>query len=196
MHFDKIVKVVPDLIICNKEENTREMVLELEKIAPVWVSDICSVDDSLEMIRRLGELLDVSEKASEIVNRIMTEKMLFEKFMIDKPRIKVAYLIWKDPYMAAGTDTFIHKLLELNNFENIYSRRRYPEVTVESMVTADLILLSSEPYPFKEKHVKELKESITAKIGLVDGEYFSWYGSRLQAAFQYFRTLHSSANSI
>lgn len=190
VHYDKIEGLHPDLIICNKEENTLEMVQGLEKIAPVWVSDIATIEESLDMIERLGDLLDVTDKASELVAMITSEKNAFERFMETRPLKKVAYLIWKKPYMAAGTDTFIHSLLGINRFENIITELRYPEVTVEQLTSADLVLLSTEPFPFKELDVSELKNRLHKEVRIVDGEYFSWYGSRLQNAFTYFRTLH------
>jgi len=190
VHFDKIAALKPHLIICNKEENTLEMISVLEKIAPVWVSDIATIDDSLEMIQQLGVLLDVSEKAEEIISKIISEKEDFKKFMENKPSKKVSYLIWKNPYMAAGKDTFIHSLLEENNFQNIIAETRYPEISLEQLKEADLILLSSEPYPFNEKDVLELREKVNTNVQRVNGEYFSWYGSRLQMAFCYFKTFH------
>lgn len=190
VHFDKIAVLKPHLIICNKEENISEMISVLEKLAPVWVSDIATIDDCLEMIQQLGALLNVSEKAEEIISNIISEKEDFKKFMANKPLKKVGYLIWKNPYMAAGKDTFIHSLLEENNFQNIIAETRYPEISLEQLKEADLILLSSEPYPFKEKDVLELREKVNTNVQRVNGEYFSWYGSRLQMAFWYFKTLH------
>ncbi|MBX2827726.1 MAG: ABC transporter substrate-binding protein [Flavobacteriaceae bacterium] len=191
VHFEKIEALQPDIIICNKEENTKEIVESCEHLAPVWVSDMVTVDDSLDMIRSLGSLLGVTEQAETIVRQIAAAKHSFDQFMRDKPYKKVIYLIWKKPYMAAGKNTFIDTLLGLNKFENILNTERYPEVTLEDMQNADLILLSSEPYPFKEEHVVELQEKTNATVRLVDGEYFSWYGSRLLGAFTYFRSLHS-----
>ena len=142
------------------------------------------------MIQRLGTLLNVSEKAEEIISKIISEKEDFRKFIANKPSRKVGYLIWKNPYMAAGKDTFIHSLLKENNFQNIITETRYPEVTLEQLKEAELILLSSEPYPFKEKDVLELREKVNTDVQRVNGEHFSWYGSRLQMAFRYFKTLH------
>ena len=192
VHFEKIKALQPDIIICNKEENTLEMVQELEKIAPVWLSDIYTIDDALDMILLLGILFDVSEKAKALVDEISSEKKDFETFLKSKPSFKVAYLIWKNPYMMVGRQTFINNLLSLNNFENIDndSESRYPEVTLNDLKTADKILLSSEPFPFKEKHIEELQKATGKEVVLVDGEYFSWYGSRLKDAFSYFKKLH------
>ena len=190
--FDKIKNLSPDIIICNKEENTFEMVEELQKIAPVWVSDIKTVDDSFDMIHQLGKVFNVSKKASDLVSEMISEKKDFEDFMKDKASKRVAYLIWKNPYMGVGNLTFIDAILELNKFENILKNKtsRYPEVIHEELKEADLILLSSEPYPFKIEDVNEIKKALQKEVLLVDGEYFSWYGSRLKDAFTYFKTLH------
>lgn len=193
VNFEKIKALTPDLIICNKEENSKEMVAGLEKIAPVWISDVNSIPDCLEMIHSLGEIFSEESIAKDIIERIQEELMAFEKIMSEKSELKTAYLIWKDPYMAAGSNTFISTLLEINRFQNIFGNRteRYPEVQVEELKATDLILLSSEPYPFQQKHIDELAEKVgNKKILLVDGEYFSWYGSRLMKAFNYFRNLH------
>lgn len=192
VHFDEIRYLEPDIIICNKEENTEEMVFELEKIAPVWLSDICTVKDSLKMILDLGEIFEKSVKASEIAAKIKSAQKDFEKFISEKKLKKVVYLIWKNPYMAASKNTFIDSLLKLNKFENILSETtsRYPEISLEEMRSADLVLLSSEPFPFKQKHLFEIKNALHIETRLVDGEYFSWYGSRLIEAFNYFKTLH------
>lgn len=192
--FSKVKSLNPDIIICNKEENTQEMVIELEKIAPVWISDVNSISESLTMIEELGKIFEVSDKASEIVSKILSELDAFQDFVKNKSKRKVLYIIWKDPYMAAGRDTFINKLLSLNKFDNLIQEptSRYPEVKKNIFKEADLVLLSTEPYPFKEEHVLKLQEEIGSQVevSLVDGEYFSWYGSRLANAFKYFKTLH------
>ena len=191
VRYDTIEALQPDLIICNKEENTKEMVLALEKIAPVWVSDIYTIDDTLKMIRQLGKLFEVTQKANELCELISLELSEFKDFIASKKSKKIAYVIWKNPYMAAGANTFIDYLLQLNNFENIFSQKesRYPEVLEEELMQADEIFLSTEPFPFKDSDVSKLKNALNKEVRLVDGEYFSWYGSRLLRAFDYFRTL-------
>ncbi len=186
--FIKIEALKPDIIICNKEENTEEIVLRLESIAPVWVSDISTISESIEMIEMLGKVFEVSEITSKIYSEWNDFKIFSEKI----PSKKALYLIWKEPYMAAGRNTFINELLTLNNFENVLeaTNSRYPEVDGDLMRKSELILLSTEPYPFKEKHVSELRKKFNCEVKLVDGEFFSWYGSRLIKAFHYFKTLH------
>jgi ABC-type Fe3+-hydroxamate transport system substrate-binding protein len=192
VNFEKIKLLQPDIIICNKEENTQEMVRELEKIAPVWISDIETIPDSFAVIEQLGEIFEVSAKASEIISKIKLEAKKHKEFIRGFEPKKVLYLIWKNPYMAAGRRTFIDCLLQENKFENVFSKDkpRYPEVTAEDFINADLILFSTEPYPFKEKDIAIFRKEFKIEVKLVDGEYFSWYGSRLIGSFNYFKTLH------
>ena len=168
------------------------MVDELEKIAPVWISDIETISDSIEMITQLGKIFCVSFKASQIVSKINFELNKHREFVQPFKYKKVLYLIWKKPYMAAGKGTFIDSLLNENKFVNIFSETsdRYPEVKPNDFLKADLILLSTEPYPFKKTDVIELADKYKTEVKLVDGEFFSWYGSRLMHAFDYFKSMH------
>ena len=192
IHLDKIRALQPDIIICNKEENTKEIVTSCATIAPVRVSDIYTIEDSLEMVSLLGTLFEKEKKAFDIITNIRREHTLFTKFIAQKNTRKVAYLIWQKPFMVAGVNTFINNLLSTNKFENIVKTpaSRYPELDIEDLKQADLILLSSEPFPFSKTHVKALEKATQKQVLLVDGAYFSWYGSRLQNAFTYFKTLH------
>ncbi len=192
VNYAKIIQLRPDIIICNKEENTKEMVIELEKIAPVWVSNIFTIDDNLEMIKQLGQLFNKEKKAWQIISTIQAEEDKFLKDVNKRPVKKAAYLIWKNPYILAGKNTFINELLSLNRFENIISlpTSRYPETTIKQLQEAEVILLSTEPYPFKQKDVEELAQITKRKVVLVNGEFFSWYGSRLIKAFEYFKTIY------
>ncbi len=194
VNYEKIKKLNPDIILCNKEENTREIVEYLEKEYPVHVSDIFSISEALEMIMQYGDIFDKKMVATTLVSKIRLEKEYFDNFISGVPQKRVAYFIWKDPWMVTGKNTFVDHLLKVNGFINVFGDKdRYPEVSKEelgSLQDLDLIMLSSEPYPFSEKHIDELTNVTNAKIILVDGEYFSWYGSRLAEAFAYFRTLH------
>ncbi|MAN58500.1 MAG: cobalamin-binding protein [Flavobacteriaceae bacterium] len=193
VHYSKIKEVAPDIILCNKEENTAEMVSELGKIAPVWVSDINSYEESLEMIALVGQLFGKELEATGLISEIEGEKKEFVAFSEKLPRKKVAYLIWKDPFMAVGSHTFIDGMLKLNNFENIFagSESRYPEIELEALKTADLVLLSTEPFPFKDEDAAQLEKVLKTEVRVVDGEYFSWYGSRMANAFRYFTKVRS-----
>ncbi|CAL2106139.1 iron complex transport system substrate-binding protein [Tenacibaculum sp. 190524A02b] len=194
--IEKIKELKPDIILCNKEENTKEIVEICEKIAPTHVSDIFTLEDAKGLILQYGKLFSIPDKAEEIINKLNHEIVSFKTFIKNRPYKKVAYFIWRDPWMVAGNNTFINHLLLLNKFENIFSNQpRYPQIDIDNTIQAknpDLILLSSEPYPFKEKHIIELQEkTYQSKILLVDGEMFSWYGSRLLKAFDYFKRLNN-----
>ncbi|MBK6265202.1 ABC transporter substrate-binding protein [Marivirga sp. S37H4] len=194
-HIDKIKALKPDLIIANKEENTKTIIEKLYKLCPVYVSDIADLPGSFQMMMDVGALTDKKEEAEKIVGKIQASFDGLEK--MEKP-FRVAYCIWKDPWMWVGYDTFIDHLLQKCGFVNVVDKARYPSITIEEIrnLQPDLLLLSSEPYPFKEKHIKSIMEKLPeTTISLVDGEMFSWYGSRLMKAAPYFqsflRELHS-----
>ena len=191
VHFDRIASLEPDLILCNKEENTKEMVEQLKKIAPVHTSDVRSLQDNYALIKQYGLLLGSKEKAAVCIQQIQKEAASLEELVKGKSRIKIGYLIWKDPYMVAGLDTFIDVMLTHIGLENVYQKYsgRYPVVELEKLKGVDFLLLSSEPYPFTKQHQKEIEKSTGGLTMLVDGEYFSWYGSRLIGAFSYFAQL-------
>jgi ABC-type Fe3+-hydroxamate transport system substrate-binding protein len=221
--IQKITSLKPDLIIANKEENVKDQIEELQKVAPVYVSDIVTLEDALQMIKDVGKLTGKQQKAEEISVTIKTRFEELETFneqgrtlnaqksslnlSTSQPSylstnqqlnlstnkhtpLRTAYLIWKDPYMAVGGDTFINEMLKRCGLENIFeSEQRYPQVEINqlSSVNCQLLILSSEPYPFKQKHIDELQQRLPqTKIILVDGEMFSWHGSRLLYAPDYF----------
>lgn len=199
LRIAEIKKLHPDLIIANKEENEKDQIEELARYFPVWISDIKNFDDAINMISGIGEITGRSYQAEGIINKIIASKRIFQKELIKDHDLKsVLYLIWKEPYMSVGADTFIHAMLQIAGFRNIIEeKRRYPEIHINEIqhFAPGLIFLSSEPYPFKEKHISELQALFPAsKILLVDGEMFSWYGSRLIYAFAYFSSLHREMN--
>ena len=195
VHFDKIKTLQPDIILCNKEENTKEIIQELEQISPVHISDINTIDDCFEIISMYGTIFQVEKEAESIFLRIRKEQSQFESFIKSHVTRFVVYFIWKDPWMAVGNNTFIDFMLNLNGFSNYFNNQsRYPEIDLNEIYPdVDVVLLSSEPYPFKKEHFKFLQPQFpNAKILLVDGEMFSWYGSRLIKSFKYFKKLHQN----
>lgn len=190
LNMDRIRQLQPDLIIANKEENIKDQVEELAGSFPVWVSDINNLEDALSMIGEIGTMTWTTAAASKIIARI---RHAFAGLPSPASLRKAAYLIWKDPYMTVGNDTFIHSMLEAAGFENMFAEKtRYPVVDVADIARSgcEYLLLSSEPYPFKQKHMDELELQLPGvKIMLVDGEMFSWYGSRLLYAAEYFVSL-------
>jgi ABC-type Fe3+-hydroxamate transport system substrate-binding protein len=141
------------------------------------------------MIRSIGEITSSETQAAAIISNIASAFATLKKH--DSKR--VLYLIWRKPWMAAGSQTFIHTMLEMLGLVNcLASKPRYPEITCDeiNILKPDVILLSSEPYPFREKHYEEIRQlAPTARIMLVDGEMFSWYGSRLMHAPAYLNRL-------
>ena len=187
--FDVIDDLKPDLIIGNKEENYLEGINRLKQKYPVWLSDIVTLHDAYSMISTLGELTNTKLKA-----RLITEQIAERFHSVNKKSANsVLYLIWRNPWMAAGSETFINSMLTMLNLKNALENvTRYPRLSMEQLadLRPDYIFLSSEPYPFREKHVDELKEiSPSSQVILVDGEMFSWYGSRLLKAVDYFNAL-------
>ena len=186
LHMDIIKSLQPDLIIANKEENTREQVEELAALYPTWISDIKTIDDGLQMILEVGLLAGKPERATELADEI---RIGFDRFDSMGSGKRVAYFIWRKPWMCAGGDTFISNIIERIGWVNVLNDRpRYPEITLEELTDhdVDLVLLSSEPYPFKDAHSAEIKAFLPdAAIMLVDGEMFSWYGSRMKLAAGY-----------
>jgi ABC-type Fe3+-hydroxamate transport system substrate-binding protein len=194
--IDKIHQLKPDLIIANKEENVKDQIEELAKDYPVWLTDVNNLPDALQMITDIGTITVKTEFATASINSISKGFKAMQK--MEKP-LKTAYLIWRKPYMTVGGDTFINDMLMQCGFENIFADKpRYPEINIEDLQIANcqLLLLSSEPYPFKQKHIDELSGHLPhTKIILADGEFFSWYGSRLQKAPQYFKQLIAQIQS-
>ncbi len=187
---DIIQQLQPDLVIANKEENVKEQIEEIEKHYPVWTSNVNGLDDAYEMIEQIGIITGKQKTATQIIEQI---KGNFSQLSTHSPPLATCYLIWKDPFMTVGSDTFIHSMMEKAGLKNIFAdKKRYPEVPVSRLQTPnyELLLLSSEPFPFRQKHFEDLRaQGIKAKMLLVDGEMFSWYGSRLIKAPAYFREL-------
>ena len=205
INLTKIKELQPDLIIANKEENVQDQIEELASEFPVWVTDVNNLEEAIKMIRDIAKLTNKEKEATLLSKEIETGfDNLSHKPKTKNPvrpghpgghKPKTAYLIWQKPYMTIGGDTFIHDMLLQCGFQNIFAHKiRYPQVTIEELHNANcqLLLLSTEPYPFKQKHIDELQVQLPdTKIILADGEFFSWYGSRLLMAPSYFKQLIS-----
>jgi ABC-type Fe3+-hydroxamate transport system substrate-binding protein len=189
LKIELIRQLQPDLIIGNKEENTQEEIELLMQEFPVWMSDIHNLEEALITISDIGELVNRTPEAAYLNHLINAGFSDLQTLAVQKKiDFRVAYLIWKDPYMFAGQDTFIDDILRKVGLQNVITMPRYPSLTLSQLQTENckLVLLSSEPYPFKEKHIEEIQRALpNAKVMLVDGEMFSWYGSRLVKAVEY-----------
>ena len=200
VNHELVSQLKPDLIIANKEENNRDSIEQLREQFPVWLSDVSNLHEALDMIYNIGVMTNSQERASEINNQI------YDKFnsltLKNKKHVakRALYFIWRNPNMCAGGDTFINDMMNKAGFDNLmYYHKRYPELTEKriSELNPEVILLSSEPYPFKAKHIQEFKSICPkAEILLVDGEFFAWYGSRMIKAADYFYQLCDSNSNV
>jgi ABC-type Fe3+-hydroxamate transport system substrate-binding protein len=189
LDIDRIKTLKPDIIIANKEENERSQIEVLMNICPVWISDISNLPQAIDMIERVGGLVNRKTEAIALSKTIANS---FENLSIHRSNLKVAYFIWQKPYMVAGKNTFIDSMLQKCGLINVFEQERYPEINADMLINAKpaVIFLSSEPYPFKEKHIEEFRALLpSAIIKVVDGELFSWYGSRLLYAPAYYQNL-------
>jgi ABC-type Fe3+-hydroxamate transport system substrate-binding protein len=196
LKIDLIKSLNPDLILANKEENLKEEIEILQNDFNVYVSDISTINEALQMIEDIGKLVHCQQKSIEIVNGIKAE--MTQSRLEKKDKIDALYLIWQNPYMVAGNDTFIHDMMLEAGFNNLVKQNRYPMMTLEEIksINPTVIMLSSEPFPFADKHIIEWQMQLpNTKIILVDGELFSWYGSRMLKSFQYFRGLYEELSS-
>ena len=184
-----IEELKPDLILANKEENRSKTIQILEKQFPVYVSDISTLEESFSMITDLGKVGGYERKSKKLISEILTG---FDRFEGNESVQSYIYLIWKNPIMAAGTDTFISNILSKLGLTNALQSLgqegyRYPTMDIEKIkdLNPKYIFLSSEPYPFQNSDVVEFKNEMKIETILVDGEFFSWYGSRMAKALPY-----------
>lgn len=195
--IEKVASLQPDLIIANKEENVQEQIEALAEQFPVWVSDVNNLDDATSMMLSIGEMV---QKHNEAKNLVSDLQQAFSSLSASPNTHKTAYLIWRDPYMTVGSDTFIHQMMKAVRFQNVFAdKQRYPQISLEQLQAANcqLLLLSSEPYPFKQKHADELQTLLpNTKVLVVDGELFSWYGSRLLHSPPYFIALRKQVEAM
>jgi ABC-type Fe3+-hydroxamate transport system substrate-binding protein len=187
LQLERIRALKPDLILGNHEENVKAQIEALQSDFNVHISQIECVEDAFDMILTVGKLTNTSSKAQQLVEEIKT---LRAKLTTPVTKKRVAYFIWQEPMMLAGPNTFIGKMLEEVGFENAapQNEQRYPQIAFDAIdrLNADVLLLSSEPYAFTTKDLHHLgKKHPRALCKIVDGELFSWYGSRMKQAYSY-----------
>jgi ABC-type Fe3+-hydroxamate transport system substrate-binding protein len=190
----KILALKPDLIIANKEENRKEDIEQLNLSVPVWVSDIYNWETAMQALGQLAIILETDQSATSWMSEWKAQRALFQETFPPLQR-NVLYLIWQHPYMSIGRDTYIHSMVELLGLNSVTGQlTRYPEVQEDWIrdIQPDFLFLSSEPYPFKEKHLQFYQHiAPRAQVMVVDGEIFSWYGVRMGRVFEYFSQLRS-----
>lgn len=190
LDLERIYALKPDLIIANKEENTQTQIEMLQNYCPVLLTDIQTWQQALEAIELIGRATNRAAQAQKLIESLNKKYEDYFCKIGQRTPSSAAYLIWREPYMAAAAETFIHEMLHIAGFDNVFKdKNRYPEIQLADLQTRqpEYILLSSEPYPFKQIHVTEIQKACPkSQVKLVDGELFSWYGSRLLHSFDYF----------
>ena len=185
-NFEKLQNLGPDLVICNQEENTPEIVHTIESLGiKVYVAFPTTHEEALHELEVLGLVFN----KTSVTNRWL--KLFHQRMPLENDSsFTYAYLIWKKPWMGVGERTFIHQQLAVIGGQNAFSddAERYMTLENQDLMKPDLnILLSSEPFPFSEKHITELVELGIPRhrIHLIDGEYCSWHGVRMIDSIEY-----------
>lgn len=194
VNIDRVEDLDPDLILANHEENTPEDVDALADLGPVYVTDVPTVADAIDMIRTVGRLTDRIAPAQQLADDIEEAFTSLPSF----DPLPTVYLIWRDPFMTVGHDTIIHDIMTRGGFANAFDgATRYPEVSISELadVNPDVLLLPDEPFPFpaKEKFSADLRDALSGtSVQFVDGQLFSWYGPRLLETPSYLTELRQS----
>lgn len=187
VNVEKVKALKPDLIIANKEENTLSDIEQLMPVAPVWISDVNTKEDAFNMMLSIGEMVGELEEATAIVDRIKSQLSAFQNI---KEQFSFLYFMWKDPYFTVGKETFIDSWLSEFGGVNLQEKTRYPEYDFTEKHIPDVVLISTEPFPFSKEHFSFFQEKFQqSKIVLVDGEMASWYGNKMEEATTYFLNL-------
>lgn len=189
---EEVEALQPDLILGNREENPQEIIEALQATFPVWMADIRTLEDALAMMVSIGQMTGKTSEARALAEEIRTGMEALQQY----PSHRVAYFIWRKPYRVAAGNTFINEMLKLCSLENVFADlNRYPEVSIKQIKDANpnLLMLSSDPFPFSDKHGEAFAEQgIKTPYLLVDGEMFCWTGSRLKHAKEYFVALREA----
>jgi ABC-type Fe3+-hydroxamate transport system substrate-binding protein len=186
VNLKKIRELAPTHVIVNVDENRKETADALAEFVPnVIVTHPLAPLDNLKLYRQIGNAFGKRREAEELCARFgsVFEAISEKSFQ----RRKVLYLIWKDPWMSVSRDTYVSRTLALFGLRTVPARtqKRYPELATLEVKGAELILLSTEPYRFREKHRAELQCAMGKPVFLIDGEMTSWYGPRAIAGLRY-----------
>jgi ABC-type Fe3+-hydroxamate transport system substrate-binding protein len=179
LKFDRIRELEPTHVIVNVDENRKEDADALAEFIPnVVVTHPLEPRDNLALYRQMGETFGVEDEAEKLCGEfeaayeLATENRGAEQ--------SVLYLIWRDPWMTIAPATYISQTLSLFGWETVprQTEERYLRIDIGAC-DVDRVLLSSEPFHFKEHHVREVEGLVPgATVSLIDGEMTSWYGSR------------------
>lgn len=182
--IEKIKELNPDVVFASKDENFEDEIAELEKFVPVYVTDVKNINEAKQMISNFGDLLNRRNEATKILMKIDLQLSDLSKITDDLLYRSGAYLVWNEPWVAAGKETFVDSMLKLIKVDNVFSNlnERYPMVTGANihLGNPDIVMLPTEPFKFEDQQAMEISaHTHDAATFFVDGEVFAWYGSRL-----------------
>lgn len=193
----RIVALAPDLVFMNEEENRAEDAGALRQAGiAVHSSMPRTAAATAEMVRSIAHAIARPEAGERIASDIERRAARVQGAARLLPTVSYAYLIWRDPWMTVSDDTFVSAMLALAGGRNVFgaSGDRYPVITPAALRDAapDVTFLSSEPFPFTERHIAELMQLTgmgADRFALADGELLSWHGSRTPAGIDYAEAL-------
>ena len=194
-------ELAPTHVILNIDENRRELSEELaDFVDHIVVTHPLAPDDNVALYELFGTLFQRRETARNLIAQYRAARECLANIE-PKPRQRVLYLIWRDPWMTVTGATYIAQMLELINWHTVPATApsRYPAIELETYSSeVDRVLLSSEPYAFREKHLAEVRAHFgpDVDVALVDGEMLSWYGSRAIAGLDYLANLCRTAKQV
>lgn len=198
VNVEKIRRLQATHLLVNIDENEKPTVEQLAQFVPhVIVTHPLGPLDNLPLYRLLGGIFGVMPRAQQLCHEFELALARLQAGMtptdgVPPPLQRVLYLIWKDPWMSIGQDTYIARMLSLINWQQqAPGPQRYPAFDWDGVALdgIDRILLSTEPYRFHQAHVDELAAQLGKSVQLVDGEMLSWYGSRAIAGLGYLQSL-------
>ncbi|MGD9952363.1 MAG: helical backbone metal receptor [Burkholderiales bacterium] len=193
--LDKVRALAPTHVILNVDENRKETAEALARFVPhVVVTHPLGPLDNLALYRQFGGVFGREREAEDLCARF--QAAYDEVAATAWPERRALYLIWKGPWMTVSRDTYISRTLALFGWRTVPEAcaARYPELDGLDSVEADVVLLSSEPYRFRERHVAEVCALTGKPAFLVDGEMTSWYGPRAVAGLDYLREFTARAS--
>ena len=193
--IDKLRELRPSHVIVNIDENRKQDVDVIAGFTPhIIVTHPLFPDDNLALYRLLGGIFGKQSAAERLCGEFQRARDELDDTAAGLPLRRVLYLIWRDPWITISRDTYISRMLALANWKTLCHdpEIRYPEVCTDEQLLADtdIVLFSSEPFPFKPAHVEELRRltgDTETPCEFIDGEMTSWYGSRAVAGLRYLR---------
>ena len=193
--IEAIRRLKPDVVFANREENRRADVTKIEEFVPLHVSEPADVDDVVHLIEDLGSMLEANIEADKWNGRISKAKETLNELRSNAKPVRYVYLIWWNPAMVVGGNTYISHLLAEGPFLNACEEMdRYPVMKLEDLAAlgADIIFGSTEPYDFNDNALNMVRNELGSKIQVagIDGRICGWHGTRTAHALEYLRKLN------